>query len=171
MKIAISGLTGAGKTTVANIIAKKLKIPNIAFSMKDEAKARGMSLIEFQEMAAKDKRFDLELDRKQVAEMRKHKSFVASTWLAPWFANADLNVWLYLDEKVRVARVAKRDKISLREAQKIVHTKDQQNRERYLKIYGINIDDLSRFHLCINTGHMKPQTVAKLIIEAAKIVR
>ncbi|MEM3363928.1 MAG: cytidylate kinase family protein [Candidatus Micrarchaeia archaeon] len=171
MKIAISGLTGAGKTTIAGIISKKLKVPNIAFSMKDEAKARGISLLKFQEMAAKDKRFDIELDRKQIAEMKKHKSFVTSTWLAPWFANADLNVWLYANEKIRAERVAKRDNISIYSARKIVHKKDQQNRERYIKLYRINIDDINRFHICINTEHIEPEKAAKIIIEAAKVVR
>jgi cytidylate kinase len=171
MKIAISGLTGAGKTTIAEILSKKLNVPNIAFSMKDEARERGISLIRFQEMAAKDKRFDIELDRKQIAAMKRHKSFVTSTWLAPWFANADLNVWLYVDEKVRAGRVAKRDDISLKASHRLVHKKDQQNRERYLKLYKINIDDVNRFHLCVNTERVKPETVAKMIIEAAKIIR
>lgn len=171
MKIAISGLTGTGKTTVAGILAKWLKVPNIAFSMKDEAKARGISLIKFQEIAAKNKELDLEFDKRQIAEMKRHKSFVTSTWLAPWFADADLNVWLYLDEKERARRVAKRDGISEKAALRLVRKKDQQNRERYLKIYGINIDDVNRFHLCINTTHMRPATIARIIMQAAKIIR
>jgi cytidylate kinase len=170
MKISISGLTGVGKTTTAEHISKILGIPQIAFSMKDEAKARGMTIVELQNIAAVDKNLDLDFDKRQIEEMKKHPDFVTSTWLGPWFANADINVWLYASDEIRAQRVAKRDGLDYENAVNMMRMKDAQNKERYLKLYNINIADVNKFHVCVNTGILPPEQVARVVLESYKIM-
>ncbi|MEM0437806.1 MAG: cytidylate kinase family protein [Candidatus Micrarchaeia archaeon] len=171
VKVCISGLTGSGKTTAAEHLAKLLGVPHIAFSMKDEAKARGISIVELQEIAARDSRIDLEFDKRQEEEMKKHQSFVTSTWLGAWIADADLNVWLYADDEVRARRVAGRDGMPVEEARKMMLKKDAQNVERYLKLYGINIADTGKFHLCINSGLLPPDKIAAMIARCLEEIK
>jgi len=171
VKIAISGLTGTGKTTTAERIAGELDIPHICFSMKEEARARGISIVDLQSIAAEDDNIDKEFDRRQGEEMERHSSFITSTWLGPWFANADLNVWLYAEDSVRARRVAERDGLSYEEAFKMMIVKDKQNNERYLKLYGINIADINKFHVCINTSNMPVEKVCSVVTSVLGIMR
>lgn len=171
MKVCVSGFTGVGKTTVAEEVAKIIKAPHIAFTMKDEAKRRGMTIVELQDIAAKDKSIDLEFDERQKEELGKHASFVTSTWLGAWLADADINVWLYASEDVRVSRVAKRDKLPVEDARKMMLRKDEQNVERYLKLYNINIADVNKFHVCINTEFMAPPQAALAIVRCLEAMK
>ncbi|MGB9635091.1 MAG: (d)CMP kinase [Candidatus Micrarchaeia archaeon] len=166
MRISIAGFTGAGKTTVAELLSKRLNVPHICFSFKDEARLRGMSLMELQILAAQNKRIDIEFDERQRERMNQCKDFVTSTWLGPWFANADLNVWLYAEDGVRAERVAKRDGISTEEALKNIRLRDQQNKERYLKLYNIKIGDINKFDICINTEKYLPNNICDIIMYA-----
>ena len=81
MRIAISGLTGVGKTTVSEIVAKELGVAHITFSMKFMAEKMNISLIELQELAKKDHNIDKKFDEIQLKEMEEKKDFVISTSL------------------------------------------------------------------------------------------
>ncbi len=170
MKISICGLTGVGKTTAASYVARMLNIPHISFSFKEEAKLRGITLSELQKLAEQNKNIDLEFDDRQKGEIKKHDSFVTSTWLGPWFADADLNVWLYAEDSIRAERVAKRDGVSYEDALKSMMRRDAQNKKRYLEVYNINIMDLNKFHICINSGEFEPKQIAEIIIYIAKMI-
>lgn len=168
MRIAISGLTGVGKTTVAEIVAQELNVAHITFSMKFMAEKMNISLIELQEIAKKDHNIDRKFDEIQLKEMEKVGNFVISTWLGPWLAKPDFSVWLKTNDSIRFSRVAKRENISLQEAKKYVLKKDEQNFERYMNIYNIDISDHSMFDLELDTTDLTPEQVAKKIIEEYK---
>jgi cytidylate kinase len=46
--------------------------------------------------------------------------------------------------------------------------RDEQNRRRYLQIYGIDINDRSDFDIIINTEKLTAEQVSSLIIAAAR---
>ncbi len=171
MKIAISGLTGVGKTTVADIVAQWLDIPHIRLSFKDLAEEKGISLMEFQRLAEEDPSVDKEFDEFQKKVLKEKGQYVASTWLAPWLDDTDINVWLYAGIDTRVHRVAKREGISEDEAREYIHKKDQSNIKRYRELYGIDITQKDKFHVCINTELYTPKQVADIIIQSARITR
>lgn len=168
MRIAISGLTGVGKTTVSEIVARKLNVAHITFSMKDMARKMNISLIELQEMAKKDHNIDKKFDEVQLKEMEQVKDFVISTWLGPWLAKPDLSVWLKAEDSERFVRVSKRDDSSIEEVKKYVLKKDEQNMERYMKIYNIDITEHSMFDLELDTTDLTPEQVADIIIKEYK---
>ncbi len=165
MRIAISGLTGVGKTTVSEIVAKKLNVAHITFSMKVMAEKMNISLIELQEIAKKDHNIDKKFDEIQLKEIEEVKDFVTSTWLGPWLAKPDFSVWLKTDDSIRFVRICEREKISLEKAKKYVLKKDEQNFERYMNIYQIDIKDHSMFDLILDTTELTPEQVANKIIE------
>jgi predicted cytidylate kinase len=165
MRIAISGLTGVGKTTVAEIVARKLNVAHITFSMKDMAKKMKISLIELQDIADKDHNIDKKFDEIQLKEMEIVKDFVISTWLGPWLAKPDFSVWLKADNVVRFKRIAGRNNISISDSEKYVLRKDEQNVERYMKVYNIDITEHSMFDLELDTSDLTPEQVADMVIE------
>ena len=171
MKIAISGLTGVGKTTVADIVAQWLDIPHIRLSFKDLAAEKGISLFEYQKMAEKDPSVDREFDEFQKKVLRSKDSYVASTWLAPWLDDTDINVWLYADLDTRVKRISNRESLSSEEARGYIDRKDSSNIKRYKELYNIDIRDRDRFHICVNTSLYSPKEVAEIIIQSARITR
>jgi predicted cytidylate kinase len=165
MRIAISGLTGVGKTTVAEIVAEKLNVAHITFSMKFMAEKMNISLIELQDLAKKDHNIDKKFDEIQLKEMERVKDFVISTWLGPWLAKPELSVWLKTDNLIRFERISKRENMSLQKAKEYVLRKDEQNMDRYMTIYNIDIAEHSMFDLELDTTELTPEQVADIIIK------
>lgn len=169
MIIAISGLVGSGKDTVADRVAEVLGLRRIKFTFKDVAKQLGIPLMEYQRYVEKDLTIDREFDNRVVAEARKGNC-VVSTWLGPWMLkDATLRVWLDASEDVRAERVAKRDKIRKIDALIYVRERDQHNRGRYLALYGIDILDKSPFDLILNTERLTIDEEVAIIVAAAKV--
>lgn len=164
MIIAISGLVGSGKDTVAAALAKKLNIKHINFTFKDAAKKLGMSLMEYHEYAKKNPNVDKEFDDMVVAETKK-KDCVTSTWLGPWLVkDADIKVWLEASIEARARRISGRDGMTFGEAAEHVRLRDAHNRARYKRLYNIDImTDRSPFDLIINTESFSPESIAKII--------
>lgn len=163
--ICIGGLSASGKNTVGELVAEKLGLRHIEFTFKDEAKKRGLSLMEFQQLASKSPEIDKEMDKKIAEEAEKGKC-VVTTWLGPWIVkNADLRVWLYAEEKIRSERLAKRDGISVSEALAHIRAREKNNQERYLKYYDIDINDSSIFDIKFDAGKMTPEEIADKIIK------
>jgi len=171
MIICISGLSGCGKNTVGGKVASKLSLRQVQMSFKEEAKRRGITLMELQALAGKDKKFDIDLDARIAKEAEKGNC-VVMTWLGPWIVkNADMRVWLEVSEEERAKRVAGRDKMKQEEARKHVHQRDADNRARYKKYYKIDIDDHSGFDLVVNTGRFNAEEAAEIIAEAAEFLK
>lgn len=161
MKIAISGYVGVGKTTLSQELSKYLKdryginAELVIPSFKDIAASKGMTLEEFQEIAMKDPNIDKEFDKYIKEMVKKHEHSIVGTWLAIWtIQDADLKIFLTTDIEVRIRRIMQRDGMDYETAKKHVLTRDRQNYERYLNVYGIDISrPFDVAHLIINTTY------------------
>ncbi|MFH1784808.1 MAG: (d)CMP kinase [Candidatus Micrarchaeota archaeon] len=165
MIIAVSGLTGSGKNTIGELLAKKLECPVICPTFKDLAAKQGISLMEFQKKAEQDHNIDKKFDdvlREQVT--KTNRNCVVTTWLGPWILDADIRIKITASLEIRAERVAKRDGMSLVDARKHVEERDEENHKRYMQVYGINIYDESKFDLVLDNSDKKPeQTVEKAL--------
>lgn len=170
MIITISGLTGTGKDTLGEELEKLLGFRRVSPTFKDLAKKEGMTLIDFQKKAEKDKMIDIKFDDYLKEETSKHDSIV-TTWLGPWILDADLKVYLFAPKKIRAKRVAQRDRITVEKALTHIDEKEKQNRTRYLKVYGIDILDTSNFDICLNSAKYKPSELAKIVVNAIQLIR
>jgi len=167
MIIAVSGLAGSGKNTFGMALAKELGYRVVCPTFKDIAAAEGVSLMEFQEKA----KTDPEIDRKFDEALRKDSSSgncVVTTWLGPWMVKADYRVWVMVSEKIRAERVALRDGISVPAALLHIRRRDSENRERYLKLYGIDIYNIEGFDLALNAGFYTPEKMVKIALEGLR---
>lgn len=171
MIICISGLSGSGKNTSGELVAKKLGLREVQLSFKELASKKKISLMEFQKLASSDESYDKKLDE-EIVKRAKKGDCVVTTWLGPWMVkNADLRVWLDVSESERANRVAKRDKMSYDEALKCIRERDRNNWERYKKYYNIDMHNLSIFNLVIKSDSLSSEQVAEEIVEAAKKIR
>ncbi len=169
MIIAISGKSGSGKDTVGKLVAKELGIQVLSMTFKDLAKEKGISLMAFQELAASNSGIDRAFDSLLEKRAYEQKDCVVTTWLGPWvIKRAELRVFLDAPEAVRAKRVAGREGMEERQALAHLRERDGQNKQRYLKLYGIDIDDRKIFDMAIDTSDKTPEQIASLIVAKAR---
>lgn len=168
MIIAIAGLTGSGKNTVGEFLAKSLGIRMVCPTMKDMAKKEGVSLIEFQKMAELDPNIDLKFDLLLKEECAKGDAIV-TTWLGAWITKPDVAIFLNAKNTTRAERIMGRDKMPFATALKHVKQRDSQNKKRYKKLYSIDITDTSIFDVVINSDKFNPGQVNELALSCVKI--
>ncbi|MFH1285658.1 MAG: (d)CMP kinase [Candidatus Micrarchaeota archaeon] len=168
MIICISGLSGSGKNSVGELVAAQLGLRVVKNTFKDEARKKGIKLMELQKMASSDKTFDNQLDEQIKAEARKGNCVVV-TWLGSWIVeNADFRVWLHGSPEERAKRISGRDKMKPEESIAHINARDENNRMRYLKYYGIDIFNHENFDMEIDTGKYNPEQIAEMIVKSVK---
>jgi len=168
MIICISGLSGSGKNSVGEEVAKLLSLRTVNPTFKTIAAKQRMSLLDFHRKAEKEHSIDKEFDAHLIADASRGNC-VVTTWLGPWMIkNADMRVWLYAPSSVRARRVAGRDAMTPEQALAHISDRDESNHHRYNEVYKINIYDHSGFELVINTERFRPAQSAQIIAAAAR---
>ena len=169
MKIAISGKSGCGNTTVSALVSKTLGLRFINFTFRSLAAERGMSLAEVLAKAAEDDSWDREVDRRQLALAREEGGCVLGSRLAIWMLEeADLKVYLKAAPATRAMRIVNREGGTLEAVAAFTAERDRQDRERYRKIYTIDNDDYGFADLIIDTDALDPRGIADLIVRRAE---
>lgn len=178
MKVFIAGLTGTGKSTIAESVANKLKLKYFRSSMlfrefagKDTKtigwwEKEGLNFIKERADSDIDEKFD-----KYLLDLAdREENFVIDSWTLPWlYKEQGLKILLTCPADVRVNRVMTRDSISLDAAKKSVAEKDHKTRLLFLQKYAFDITkELNVFDLIINTQYLSKDDEIKLICEYAK---
>ena len=165
-KIAISGKSGCGNTTVSRLVADSLGIGFINFTFRSLAQERGLTLEEVLALAAADDFWDREVDTRQVAMARENGGCVLGSRLAIWMLpEADIKVFLTASPEIRAKRIQGREGESLNDVAKFTASRDRLDHERYLRIYNINNDEYSFADLIIDTDNITPAEITELIID------
>jgi cytidylate kinase len=169
LKIAISGKSGCGNTTVSRIVADTLGLEFINFTFRSLAWERKMELKEVLALAAQDDSWDREVDRRQAALAREAGGCVLGSRLAIWMLEeADLKVYLKARPETRAKRIVKREGGSLEAVAAFTAERDRQDHERYLRIYKIDNDNYDFANLVIDTDDLDPSQITSLITAAAE---
>lgn len=165
LKVAVSGKSGCGNTTVSTILAEKLGVKMINYTFRQLAAEKGLTLAEVIENAKTDDSYDKYVDTHQV-ELARKENCVLGSRLAIWMlSDADLKVYLYADGETRAQRVFNREGGNLDEIKKFTAFRDSQDSARYLKLYKIDNNDYSFADLIIDTKNYTPEQIAQQIIE------
>ncbi|ADB58385.1 (d)CMP kinase [Archaeoglobus profundus] len=173
MKITISGLPGSGTTTVAKLLAERLgwKLISAGEVFRRLAMERGMSLEEFSRYAEENPDIDIYIDRMQRELAEKEENVVVEGRLSGWMIKDAFKVWIYADPEIRYERIAKREGIELSRARVETKRREELEKRRYKKFYSIDIDDISVYHIAINSGLFKPEEIVEIILKAFELVR
>lgn len=168
IKIAISGLSGCGNSTVSNLVASELNLSLINYTFHNMASDVGIEFEEFCKMAQNDPKYDYALDEKQI-ELASSGNCVLGSRLAIWLLkDATLKVFLTASSDVRVSRIFNREGGTLEAQKEKTTARDKRDCERYKKLYNIDNRDYGFADLIINTDRISARQVADIIINAAK---
>jgi cytidylate kinase len=168
MKIAVSGLSGSGNSTVCSLVGKNLRLKVINYTLRDMARELGMDFEGIHRRRKGDPAFDYQLDRKQAELFASEKNAIMGSRLAIWLVGANLSVWLEAGLKTRAARIAEREKIPVREALLRTRRRDAENALQYRRLYGIDVKTHGFVDLIVDTEKYPASKVAAIIVNEAK---
>lgn len=165
VRVAISGKSGCGNTTVSTMLAQKLGVNLINYTFRNLAKDLGLTLADIIERAKTDDSYDRQVDTRQV-ELAMKESCVLGSRLAVWMLKeADLKVFLLADADVRARRILNREGGDLDQIKSFTAMRDREDSLRYQHLYNIDNNDYSFCQLIIDTAKYKPQEIVDLILK------
>ncbi len=176
MIITITGKPCSGKSTVAKMIEQQFNFKRIGVGdmFKQEANSRGMSAEEFNALCISDPSYDFFIDNK-TAEMGKElegKDYIFDSRLAWHFIPKSFKVFVDLDEDEMANRLVLSDRQgkekydNFDDAKKTLVNREKLERERYQKIYGVDIYDTKNYDFVTDSNNKTPQQVVDEIWNA-----
>jgi CMP/dCMP kinase len=176
--IILCGSPAVGKTTVARIIAAKLKLKVIGGGdiLKEIALEEGYNAVgddwwdtaegmRFMEERSGSPELDREVDRR-LLEKAKKGDVVMTSYTLPWLSKDGVKIWLSGNKRSRAERMAKRDSTSVEECAKVIDERDRENYALYKKLYGIRFGkDLAPFSIIVGTDGVPAAEVAAAVLK------
>ncbi|MCQ2248623.1 MAG: cytidylate kinase family protein [Treponema sp.] len=163
VRVAISGKSGCGNTTVTTLLSQKLGVKMINFTFRQLAQEKGLTLEQVIENAKTDDSYDIAVDTRQVELARKEPCVLGSR-LAVWMLKeADLKVYLKLDDDVRAARIFNREGGDIEKIKAFTAMRDSEDSRRYKKLYDIDNNDYGFVDLVIDARHTPDEIVQSIL--------
>lgn len=186
MIISLSGSAGSGKSTVAEKLTKKLKFTRYYAGgiRREEAKRRGLTLTEFNTWSETHKEGDTIVDDfwRKLAKQTPKPNIIAEGRTAFYFIPQSLKIYLYVSPKEGARRIwgsLKRQKSnrnedtnlnSLADVMASLKEREESDRRRYQKYYGLSLADPKQYDLYLDVTRMDPNeefaTVHKFVKRA-----
>jgi CMP/dCMP kinase len=167
LRIAISGKSGCGNTTVSRLVSAQLGLRVVNYTFKDLAKDRGMTFEEVCILAETDPQYDLTIDRMQV-KLAAEGACVLGSRLAIWLLRGTaFTVYLHAPLPVRAGRIALREGKDPAAAFRETDERDRRDHDRYSRLYGYDVDDYAFADLVVDADKLGQDDVAREVVEHA----
>ncbi len=171
MRITISGPIGSGKTTVGKLLSSYLGIKFLSGGQifRESARKMGLSLEDFGRLAESDPTLDKRQDKLQLDLLRKNEDVVFESRLAGWLAGTNglkaIKIFIDAPLEVRAERVCRRESIRDDSGIEKMKARDESDRFRYSKYYGVDYSTWPGYDLRVDTSILTAEEVAKKILE------
>jgi cytidylate kinase len=174
--VCISGMAGTGKSTLAKKLARKYKLKYYSGgdALKELAKDEGYNSssrgwwespegLSFLEKREKDLQYDKAVDNK-LLEHAQQGNVLLDSWAMPWLLKTGFKIWLVASEEKRAERIAKRNKIAVKEALQVLKEKEARTKAIYKKLYGFTLgEDFDPFNLVLDTENLDAREVFQVL--------
>ncbi len=178
MIISFSGVPGAGKSTIAKMLAQKLGWPRYYMGdlRRQKAKERGMTLEEYNKLGETDPSTDLEVDRYQEKLGKEKDDFIIEGRTSWYFIPHSLKIYLDVDLNKGSERIYwqlkdknnknKGEKLkTLEQAKETTIKRIESDNKRYNKYFGIDVYNKNNYNIVIDTTDLDIDQVFKKIWE------
>jgi CMP/dCMP kinase len=164
VRIAISGKSGCGNTTVSKIVAERLNLRLINYTFHSIAEETGTDFSEICRLAENDDSYDRKVDETQIA-LASEGSCILGSRLAIWLLKeADLKFYLKASLDKRTHRIMEREGGDFATTFQETQCRDERDKARYLKLYSIDIDRFDTADIIIDAEENDQFEIAELII-------
>jgi cytidylate kinase len=174
--VCISGMAGTGKSTLAKKLARKYKLKYYSGgdALKELARDEGYNPssrgwwespegLSFLEKREKNLKFDKAVDAK-LLKYTQQENVLLDSWAMPWLLKTGFKIWLVASEEKRAERIAKRDKIAVKEALQVLKEKEARTKAIYKKLYGFRLgEDFEPFNLVLDTANLDAEEVFQVL--------
>lgn len=176
--ITLSGKPGSGKSSTADKVAELLSYTRYSAGdvVRKILRKQKISLDEFNKRAQSDHEMDDMIDE-ELRGLRTEKDIVVDSRLGFYWIPESFKVYLELDDDVATARIYKDitenagrkgegdTSSTIADVQKIVRERMNNERKRFVSMYGTDPYKAENFDLIINTSRHSPQTVALTVFD------
>lgn len=163
--VAISGFHGTGKTTAAKALAETFDLEYVSAGsvFREMAEERDMDLAEFSSYVEEHPEIDEKIDRR-TAEKAEENDVLIDGRLAGWMAEgADTRILLTAPLEERVQRISEREDRPYEEVREETLAREKSEKERYMDLYDIDVDDYSVFDLVLDTENFDEEEMIQLL--------
>lgn len=178
MIISFNGDHGAGKSTIAKIVAKKLDYPRYYMGrmFRDMAKEKGMTLEEFHKLCDNNPETDKLVDTHAVELAKKDKNFVIEGRTMWHFIPDSIKIYLKVSDREGAKRIFKelqeenkrnegKDLDSVEKVLKSLMERKVRDTKRYMSYYGINVRDMKNYDLVLDTTDLTVEQASEKVMD------
>ena len=176
MVVCISGMAGTGKSTLSKKLAKKynLRYYSGGDALKALAADEGYDSsshgwwesaegLRFLKKREENFEFDKAVDDK-LLKYAQQGHVLLDSWTMPWLLKTGFKIWLVASVEKRAERIAKRDRIPIKEALQVLKEKETRTKAIYKKLYGFTLgEDFEPFDLVLDTDNLNAKEVFQVL--------
>jgi cytidylate kinase len=178
MIISLSGITGSGKSTIAQMLADKLNWPRYYMGRlwREMASKQGVDVKTYSQLNENNPDKDREVDEYQRELGKEKDNFIIEGRTSWYFIPHSLKIYLYVNPEEGAKRIfgnlqRKNDR---NEGENLVSWQDvlASNKERmasdngrYFRYYGIDVNDKSNFDFYLDTTNLTPEQVFEAVFK------
>lgn len=172
MNISVAGNLGSGKSTVCALLKDKgYNIVSAGEIFRQIAERMKISINEMNRMAEEDEEYDRMVDMSIRQKGSLAENTIFDSRMAWYFVPFSFKVFLYLDVNIAAERVfygekrVAEDYVSIEDARDALVIRANQEKERYEKLYQVNIYDMANYDLVIDTADKTLDQIVNMIME------
>lgn len=173
--ICISGNIAVGKTEVALKLSEKLeyKLYKASESFRKLARDMNMDLVSFNEYVKNNPEIDMKIEETTKNVARENDNIIIDARLGFFLCPEAFKVYMLANIDTAAIRLFKASKTrgkeeeyeTINEAKRAIELRENSERERYKKLYNVDIHDKSNYDYVIDTTNLSSDEVVDKIIE------